>query len=271
MNQHAISDSSTKPIVMCFSGLDPTGGAGIQADIETLFSAGCHCSPIVTALTAQDTQNVKNIRISDATFLIEQARAILEDAPVAVFKIGLLGSVAIVEVIHTILSDYPNIPVIFDPIICAGGGYELSSKEMIAAMQSMLLPMTTLLTPNTEEVRLLAPDADNVNACAHALLDTGCKHVLVTGTHTASEQVVNHLYTKHRKTESYNWPRLKHQYHGSGCTLAACLAAYLAHGLDMIEAVQEAQQFTWHALDHGQRLGLGQLIPNRSYWNSNSK
>ncbi len=255
-----------KPNVMCFSGLDPSGGAGIQADIEALFSGGCHCAPIITALTVQDSHNVISIVPVSAPLVVEQARAILEDMPVHAFKIGLLGSIEMLEVIHTILVDYPKIPVVLDPILRAGGGYDLGSAELVAAMRSLLLPLTTVLTPNTHEIRLLAPTADSLEACAVELLDTGCQHILLTGTHEPGAEVVNRLFSHHQPIKSTNWPRLQEEYHGSGCTLAAALSGYLAHGLSLHESVQQAQKFTWESLHHGSRPGCGQYFPDRSYW-----
>lgn len=255
-----------KPNVLCFSGLDPSGGAGIQADIEALFSCGCHCLPIVTTLTVQDTRNVISSHPVEPTLLIAQARAILEDIPVQAFKIGLLSHNRTVEVIHTLLTDYPDIPVVLDPVIRAGGGYVFPGDNMLDAFNSLLLPLTTVITPNTDELRYLSPNADCPDACAHELLDRGCEYVLVTGTHDNTSHVVNRLYSSHGLMRTFEWPRLANEYHGSGCTMAACLAGYLAHGLEMSEASQQAQQFTWDSLNNGVRKGMGQLLPNRSHW-----
>jgi hydroxymethylpyrimidine/phosphomethylpyrimidine kinase len=259
--------NANKPNVMCFSGLDPTGGAGLQADIETLFSTGCHTLPVATALTVQNTQNATSIAPTDPTLLIQQARTVLEDIPVHCFKIGLTGSVATIEVLHTLLRDYPDIPVVVDPVVRAGGGYRFGAQDVVEAIRSLLLPLTTVLTPNTEEIMLLAPTADSVEASANELLETGCQHILVTGTHAATPDVVNKFFSSHENLTYFTWPRLEHSYHGSGCTLAASLAGCLAHGLDLREAIQQAQRFTWESLNHGTRIGFGQHIPNRSAWN----
>jgi hydroxymethylpyrimidine/phosphomethylpyrimidine kinase len=263
-NLEYVSDS--KPNVMCFSGLDPTGGAGIQADIETVFSIGCHCLPIITANTVQNTHNALSIEAVDAAFIVQQARAVLEDIPVHCFKIGLIGSVACIQVLHTLLRDYPQIPVVLDPIISAGGGFSFSSPEVVLAMRNLLLPLTTVLTPNVDEIKKLAPTADNVDACANEILETGCRHVLLTGTHAQSSEVINKLYTHHQQVILYSWPRLANNYHGSGCTLAASIAARLAQQLGVRDAVRQAQRFTWESLSHGVRIGFGQHIPNRSAW-----
>ncbi len=258
---------SYKPTVMCFSGLDPTGAAGIQADIETLFSAGCHCTPIITVLTAQNTQNAISAVATKPAMLVQQARAILEDMSVQCFKIGLLVSVESVEVLHTLLIDYSDIPVVLDPIAFAGGGYEFGGEEVMEAIKSLLIPLATVLTPNTEEIKRLAPSADSLDACANELLDTGCQHILLTGTHAQTTGVVNKLYSTHHEVTLFNWPRLKYDYHGSGCTLAAAIAAYLSHNLSLRDSIQRAQRFTWEALSHGSRMGFGQHMPNRSFWN----
>ena len=260
----------TKPSVMCFSGLDPTGGAGIQADIETLFSIGCHCTPVITALTVQNTVNASSIAPTESTLIVQQARAVLEDIPVKCFKVGLLGSVASVEVLHTLFRDYPEIPVVVDPVAVAGGGFEFGGDEVIAAIRNLLLPLTTVLTPNTEEIRLFAATADTIDACANEVLESGCQHILVTGTHAKTSEVLNKLYTRHQDAASFSWPRLPENYHGSGCTLASAVAGYLAHESSVIDAVQQAQRFTWEALKHGTRVGLGQHMPNRSFWSKES-
>ncbi len=258
--------TAIKPGVMCFSGLDPTGGAGIQADIETLFSIGCHCTPVITVLTVQNTQNASSLVCTQASLLLQQARAVLEDIPIKSFKVGLLGSVASVEVLHTLFRDYPDIPVVLDPIAIAGGGFEFGGEELIDAIRQLLLPLTTVLTPNTNEARLFAPTADTLDACANEILESGCRYVLLTGTHAHSENVENKLYTAHQDITVFSWPRLAASYHGSGCTLASALAGYLAHQSNLQEAVQQAQRFTWEALHHGHRVGLGQHLPNRSFW-----
>lgn len=254
------------PVVMVFAGNDPTGGAGIQADIEAVASMGSQAAPVITALTVQDTRNVIRVEEVDATVVIEQARAVLEDMPVAAFKLGMLGSVEIVEAIHTLLQDYPHAPVVMDPIISAGGGASLADEEMIDAMVELLFPAVTVLTPNSQEARRLAPEADTLDACAQELLSTGCEFVLVTGTHENTPHVENRLYGSHRHLETFTWERLPNSYHGSGCTLASSLAGLLAHGLEPFTAVHEAQEYTWEALKAGYRVGMGQLHPNRLFW-----
>ncbi len=254
------------PAVMTFSGNDPTGGAGIQADIEALASMGCHTAPVITSLTIQDTQDIQGYVPIDASLLVQQARAVLEDMPIAVFKIGMLGSVDVIEAVHSILSDYADIPVVLDPVLVAGGGSEIADEEMIDAIITLLLPQTTILTPNSIEARILAQEADSLEACAQELLEMGCEYVLVTGTHEATTHVTNTLYGNRRQLESFTWDRLPDSYHGSGCTLASAIAGLLAQGLAPLSAVHEAQEYTWESLRSGYRLGMGQHLPNRFFW-----
>lgn len=258
--------SDNRPVVLVFAGNDPTGGAGIQADIETLVSLGCHPAPVITAITVQDTVGVKHYEPVNANLVIGQARAVLEDMPVAAIKAGMFGNAENVTALAGILQDYPEIPLILDPILNSGAGDSLADDALVEAMSVLLIPQTALLTPNTLEVMRLAPDADNIDAAAQAILSMGCSFVLVTGTHEASPEVINRLYGSRRLLETFHWERLPHTYHGSGCTLAAACAATLAHDIDVLEAVSEAQDFTWQALAHGTRLGMGQHMPDRMYW-----
>ncbi|MEK6747983.1 MAG: hydroxymethylpyrimidine/phosphomethylpyrimidine kinase [Pseudomonadota bacterium] len=264
MNQQ--SEDFLTPVVMVFAGNDPTGGAGIQADIEALASMGCHAAPIITALTVQDTRDVMRIQPMDLSIIIEQARAVFEDMPVDAIKIGLLGSVEAVEAVHSILRDYHDVPIILDPILVAGGGSSLANDEIQDAMISLLLPFTTLLTPNSLEARALAPEADSLEACAQEIFEMGVQHLLITGTHERTPKVINHLYSDKRLVEAYTFERLPHSYHGSGCTLASAITGLLAQDMDLQTAVSEAQQYTYATLKSGMRLGMGQHIPNRLFW-----
>ncbi|MBK7541805.1 MAG: hydroxymethylpyrimidine/phosphomethylpyrimidine kinase [Candidatus Competibacteraceae bacterium] len=259
------------PVVMTLAGNDPSGGAGLCADIETLVSLGCHPAPVVTALTVQDTHNVKALLPVDAKLVLAQANAILNDMPVAAFKIGVIGSAENAAALHTLLSAYPKIPVVLDPVLAAGGGTELADKDLVAAIQTLLLPLTTVLTPNSIEARRLAPEADTLNACAMALLARGCQYVLITGGHEPSDEVINNLYGNNRLLDTFRWPRLPDSYHGSGCTLAAAIAALLAQGHEPhsstpLSALLKAQNYTWRSLEAGYKTGGGQWLPNRLFW-----
>ncbi len=264
--------SDIPPIVLTFAATDPSGGAGLQADILTIASMGCHPLSVVTAVTVQDTGGVDDVLPLDAEWISDQARAVLEDMPVAAFKIGLLGSVENIAAIAEVISDYPDIPLVFDPILASGRGDELANEDMRDAMRELLLPQTTILTPNSIEARRLIQDEENdednpdLAECAKRIIQLGCEYVLVTGTHEHTPKVINTLYGARGMVRSDNWPRLPGIYHGSGCTLASAIAALLANGLSMEEAVKEAQEYTWQALQFGFRPGMGQHIPDRLFW-----
>ncbi|MBI1174210.1 MAG: bifunctional hydroxymethylpyrimidine kinase/phosphomethylpyrimidine kinase [Sideroxydans sp.] len=264
--------SDIPPIVLTFAATDPSSGAGMQADILTIASMGCHPLSVVTAITVQDTSGVDDLLPIDSEWVADQARAVLEDMPVNAFKIGLLGSVENIAVIAEIISDYPDIPLVLDPVLTSGRGDELANEDMADALRELLLPQTTILTPNSIEARRLVHDEDNdednpdLAECAKRILQMGCEYVLVTGTHEHTPKVANTLYNEHGLVRSDEWPRLAGIYHGSGCTLASAIAALLANGLPMAEAVKEAQEFTWQALQYGFRPGMGQHIPDRLFW-----
>ncbi len=260
---------ASRPVVVCFSGHDPIGGAGVQADIETLVSHHCHAASVITALTEQDSRNVKKLLPQSPENIISQANTLLADLPVNAFKIGLIGHHESAVAIHEILKQHAHIPVVLDPVLAAGGGTGLSSQQLIDTLIDLLLPCTTVLTPNSEEARKLAGLAD-LEQCGLALLDKGCEYVLITGTHETTPAVSNQLFHDHRCLETFTWNRLPASYHGSGCTLAAAIAALIAHGLEPAQAVMEAQEYTWNALNAAYRPGQGQHNPNRFFWMEDS-
>lgn len=262
MQSYSNDDPSIPKVVLCFSGHDPGGGAGIQADIETISRLGCHAATVLTCLTVQDSVNVYRLLPQIRSDFIEQAATLLADMPVAAFKIGLLGCDEIAGAVSDLLDDYPAIPVILDPILAAGGGKALAGERLLSVIKSRLIAQATLLTPNTPEAMRLTGFDDPEQAGA-ALLTLGCANILLTGTHEESGEVINRWYSD-AGVKSWHWPRLPGSYHGSGCTLAAALAAFLAKGWAIEAALAEAQRFTWQALQAGYRLGRGQYFPKRS-------
>lgn len=260
------------PIVLAFAATDPTSGAGLQADLLTLCALGCHPLAVVTAITIQDTAGVEGVMAIDPDWVVDQARLVLEDMPVAAFKIGLLGSIENIAAVAEVVSDYPDVPLVLDPVLASGRGDELATEDMISALRELLLPQTTILTPNGAEARrLVQEDSDEtehlqLGICAERLLAFGCEYVLITGTHENTPQVINTLYGSEGVVRTDSWERLPGSYHGSGCTLASAIAATLANGLNLPEAVREAQEYTWQALAAAFRPGMGQYIPDRLFW-----
>lgn len=252
---------TSTPVVLCLSSLDPSGGGGISADIETLASLGCHCTPVITKLTARDTRSIKNSQITDTALLIEQVRAILEDIDVNLINIGDVASISNAEAMHTILSDYPHIPVLFHPELTGQDNSPLGS-----ALFTLLFPQATLSILTKHAMLAITSGADTLAACAQELMEYGCDNLLITGDNTDSTQITNHWFSQHSSRQQYHRERIPHNYNGATCTLAAAVSGYLAHGLSIAESIQQAQQFTWRALQKGRRIGMGELLPNRMHW-----
>ena len=254
------------PTILCLSGFDPSGGAGIQADIESIASMGGHAVPVITALTVQNTQNISYFEPVEPQLFTEQINKLLEDVPVKAIKIGMVGSLGIIESINAILKQNPDLPVIYDPVLAAGGGADLTTSDMLGAIQELLLPFTTILTPNSLEARQLS-NKNELKDCGLELMALGCDAVLLTGAHESNDHVNNLWFNEGKYVETFSWDRLPHEYHGSGCTLASAIAALIAQGLDPFNAVNEAQDYSWNSLKHAFKISdKGQLIPNRFYW-----
>jgi hydroxymethylpyrimidine/phosphomethylpyrimidine kinase len=259
--------SSSPPVVLTFAASDPSGGAGLQADLLTLASLGCHPLSVLTGITVQDTRGVESLLAIEPALVERQARHVLDDVPVAAFKLGVLGSAANAQFIAAILAEHARTPVVLDPVLASGRGDALSDAATIEVLRSALLPRATVLTPNSLEARRLAgaaPDAD-LPWCARSLTSLGCKYVLITGTHEKGAEVVNTLYDARGILREDRWPRLAGGYHGSGCTLASAVAALLAKGQAVERAVQGAQEYTWKSLAAGFSPGHGQAIPDRFF------
>jgi hydroxymethylpyrimidine/phosphomethylpyrimidine kinase len=245
---------------------DATGASGVAADIEAIRSQECHPCTVITCLSVQDSQMVSSLIPIDADIVAQTARAVLEDMSVDVIKIGLVGSDETAQVIHEILRDYAEIPVVFDPMLVSSNGLELAGDDTIEAVRELLVPLTNILTLNSLEASMLMPEADNPAAMMNGLMDLGCDHILLSGRREAGNDVVNTLHHNYRIIEQFEWPRLALEYYGAGGTLSSSLAALLARGLDNLNACREAQGYCWHSLEQASRYGMGQYQPTRFYW-----
>ncbi len=251
--------SHSCPVVMCVAELDPTGGGGIAADIETLGALGCHCTPIMSAISIQDTQDLKDSAVVDSLLLVEQMRAVLEDIDVAAIKLHQLASTSHIESIHTVLTDYPHLPVIIDPAL-----WSLPVEDDFCdALCTLLIPQTSLLLLTADEAFALSRGADSLTACAHELLENGCEHVLISNEPDASRHYSSHLYTDTGLIRSFEWQNLPNNFLGAGSTFASAISAHIAQGCELQAAILQAQEFTWQALANAKRLGMGRLVPNR--------
>lgn len=240
-----------KPCVLVFSGLDPSGGAGIQADIEAIAAQGAHALPIVTALTVQDNERVFEVAPVDAGLLTRQAALLADTMPIRAVKLGIPGNLenaeAIAGIVLLLRARQPALPVVLDPVLASGHGDALARGNALAAL-APLLAVATVATPNLPE--------------AAALALSGCPHVLVTGGHDDGDEVVNRWHSRDGMRE-WRWPRLPGEFHGSGCTLASSLAARLALGDAMAQALERAQRCCNQSLADSYAIAPGQRIPRR--------
>ena len=233
---------------------------------------GCHGLSVVTSILIGDTTHVEDVQVIDADWVSDQARVVLEDMPVAAFKVGAIGSIENVSVIAEIVSDYPNIPLVLDPFISALPDRGSESDDMLLAIRELLIPQTTLLVLSVVELGRLAetwrepsPD-DTTTIDAMHIIESGCEFVFLTGTPAGIHEVGNTLFSDDGVVRHDNWQRVPGSFGGAGTTLSATIAAMLANGLDVPEAAFEAQEFTIAAIANAQRLGMGKLVPDRYFW-----
>lgn len=256
---------------MTLAAADPTGGGGLQGDILTLASMGCHPLSVVTALCLRDTEEVSEVVPLDSELLVDQARLLLEDVPVRAFKVGLLGSVENIAAVAEILSDYPDIPLVVESDL-ARLARRSAQDELLAAHCELLLPQVAVLVLGRHEAQRLAmtlggdEEEPTLAQALTVLTAAGPRHVLLTGSGEPGPQVVNVLYGPDGVVRTDAWERLPDRFLGAGNTLSAALVGALAHGMEIPEAVREAQEFTWQSLAAAFRPGMGQALPDRFFW-----
>ena len=279
--------------VLVFAGVDPSGGAGIAADLQAVAAQGAHALTVVTALTAQDNDRVFDVQPVETALVLRQARALVDKVAIAAVKIGIPGSAgnarAIAGLIAQLRLRQPELPVVLDPVLASGHGDLLSRDDAILAL-APLLPLVTLLLPNGPEAQALTGLVDPA-AQARELRARGCQHVLITGGHAVDrvisagmgnsdgirsgsravnddndsdegDDIVNRWYGPGVERQ-WRWPRLAGGFHGSGCTLAAAAAGLLAQGLSMTQALALAQIYCQRALGASYAIAPGQRIPLR--------
>lgn len=251
-----------RPVVLCFSGLDPSGGAGLQADIETIATLGGHAAVVATALTVQDSQRVHGFELVNPALMQAQARAVLADLPVAAIKIGMLGAAAAVTTVFSVLAEHPDLPVVLDPVLAANSGGNLAADDLRQALLAVL-PRVHLLTPNSLELRRLAATND-LDLAVQQLYQAGAGGIWLKGGHEPGNIIVNRLYENGCCTQVTQQDRLPGEFHGSGCTMAAAVAVALAKGKSRQAACRLAEQFTAQALRAADRpRDEGQWLPRR--------
>jgi len=262
------------PKILTFAASDPTGGAGIQADLMTQTSLGCYPLSVLTAITCQDTTGVSDVLPIDPSIVEKQARLILNETKIDVIKCGVMASEENIKVISEIIKDYPDVPVVIDPILSSGRGDNLASGDSLQLMMRHLFPLAEIITPNVNEGakivlnKNISEIEEDLTFIGKSLLDLGPKNALLTAADYQVEKKIltNTLFCQDGGIFNFEHERLPQSFHGSGCTLASAIAAYLAQGMSIHTAVEEAQKFTIDTLKNGLVNGQGQLIPNRFFW-----
>jgi len=258
-----LRSSATIPNVLSIAGSDPSGGAGIQADLKTFGALGCYGMAVITALTAQNTHSVAAVHLPPADFVAQQIAMIFADIDVAAIKIGLLPTGEIVEAVASELARQKPCPIVLDPVLVATSGDRLSAGDVPAALVKYLFPLATLVTPNISEGARLADcpspeDLAGVRLLATSLLQKGARAVLLKGGHLEGGPADDLLIEAAGET-LFSAPRVKiaSETHGTGCTLSAAIAAHLAKGLDLVEAIRAAKAYLTGALGAAHDLSVG--------------
>ncbi len=263
---------TNRACVLVFAGHDPSGGAGIQADIEAIAAQGAHALPIITALTVQDNNQVYAVHPIASSIIEAQARALISCMPIRAVKLGIVGHRENAEVIASLIDELQqqkrfenrDLPIVLDTVLGSGRGNLLSLDDACFAM-APLIDRASLLTPNLPELAKLAPHGLTSAQKAMSLLGGSCRDVLLKGGHADDEVVINRWFSSdHPQQEvQWSWPRLAAQFHGSGCTLAAAISAHLALGKSMQQSLFDAQEYTQMSLASAFQIADGQRIPQR--------
>lgn len=253
-----------RPTVLCFSGLDPSGGAGLQADIEAIGQSGAHAAIACTALTIQNSQQVFGFEATSKELLLAQANAVVKDLPINVVKSGMLGTTDNIAALADFLRQHPDYLYVLDPVLVANSGGSLGDQATLVKAFVELIPLATLITPNTVELRALTGEQD-LEAATAKLFDMGAQAILVKGGHEDTpDYILNTLYVQGKKKSSSKCLRLEGEYHGSGCSLASFIAGRLAQGDSVEIAISRAELWLFKVLSQAESPVIGgQKIPKR--------
>jgi hydroxymethylpyrimidine/phosphomethylpyrimidine kinase len=262
--------NQTVPLILTFGVTDPVGALGIQADQAVFGAFGCHALTVSTGLLIADTARVDDLHEMDADWVADQARVLLEDMPVAAFKVGSIASMEQATVIAEIVSDYPDVPLVLDPFLSSLPDSGLADDDMLNAIRSILVPQATVLVLSQVELARMAEtwrdgSGDGMLAADVAeITASGCSFVLVTCTGgTGGLPCSNTLYDADGIVASCAWRHLPGSFLGAGTTLSAAFCTQLALGHTPAAALQAAHDYTCTALAHARRLGMGKLVPNK--------
>jgi hydroxymethylpyrimidine/phosphomethylpyrimidine kinase len=247
--------------VLSIAGSDPSGGAGIQADLKTFSALGTYGMAVIAGLTAQNTHGVHAIEMPSTQFIDTQLKVILDDVRVDAIKIGMLGTADVVEAVANRLAAHYEGPIVLDPVMVAKSGDVLLRDDAIEALRERLLPMATVVTPNLPEADALVGtgilDASDMPLAAQKLLALGCKAVLLKGGHLSGKQSPDLLLTPNREHWLHGERIATRHTHGTGCTLSSAIAAHLGRGMSIMDSVAASKQYISNAINSAEQLSVG--------------
>lgn len=250
------------PGVLTIAGSDSGGAAGIQADLKTISATGCYGMSVVTALTAQNSTGVQGVLGIEPAFVKAQLKSIFSDLQPDAIKIGMVHSPELATTIASFLKDYPDIPIVFDPVMVATSGDRLIEENTVGIIIKELFPLSTLITPNMDEAALLAQiPVNNLNDMLQAgkkIISLGCRHVIVKGGHLKQSLLTSILIDQRLFVKEFHQNKIDTQnINGAGCTFSSAIASYLALGNDLLQAVEKAQLFISKAIEAGKDVQTG--------------
>ena len=250
------------PIVLVIGGLDPTGGAGVLADSQTILMNGCHPITLVTCLTAQNTNSFNGMKATNANFFKEMTKTLLKDiSSIRAIKIGALANEEIIKLVKEIIINYKNIPVVLDPIIETSSGGSLISKEGIKELKLSLLPYAELVTPNIEEAKFLT-NKDSLSEITEQFHKLKSNYIFIKD-NEEENQIRNYLYKNKQLIKEWQVAKIKGRFQGTGCSISSCIASNLAKEIKIEESIELAQDTVHQSLLNAIDLGKGQKIPKR--------
>jgi hydroxymethylpyrimidine/phosphomethylpyrimidine kinase len=262
--------ATQRPVALVIGGSDSGGGAGIQADLQTLTAHGVFGTTAITATTAQNSRGVRSINALPADHVIEQIEAVLDDYPVSAVKIGMLATADIVRAVAATLRKYRARNIVLDPVIAASAGTTaLLERNALKVLVAELIPMSTVVTPNLPEVEIMlgihSNDSGAIANAGRRLLELGAQAAVIKGGHQRTEWITDHYFDAAQHLQ-FRHRRLPFEAHGTGCSLSSAIAAGLARGCDSAEATRSAVDYVNGAIRHAFRLGLGESATLDHHW-----
>ena len=267
-----MNQSKSYPKVLSIAGSDSSGGAGIQADLKTFSALGVYGATAITAITAQNTQGVNSQFALEPQMVYDQIAAVMDDIEPSVVKIGMLSNTAIVEAVAKALHDYKPSFIVLDPVIVSSTGHRLLSIEAQETIKEKLIPIADLLTPNIPEMKALTDSSlsslEEKKEAAQQLFNLGAKAILLKGRHEDGEVKTDVLFLSQQTTDNGQQTLsmftsetvVTKNTHGTGCTLSSAIAAFIARGLSLEDAISEAKNYVTEAIRAGADINIGKGI-----------